>query len=92
MSDDRTSYVVYYCEQMRDGTSDGAKVVVGLENALAVADKIVNGFCGDNTEVRLFELGVEIPLKRQIIEEAQPARTKAKMVVASSPKKEKKKR
>lgn len=64
------TYVVYYCERMRDGQEEGGRVVMGLENALAFAAKIRNGFAGDNTEVRIFELGKEIQIEQFVEEEA----------------------
>jgi hypothetical protein len=73
MSEQVKYYVVYYCERMRDGREEGAKVG-SLEYCLEIAQKMRNGFCGDNTEVRIFELGKEIPLEEeQIMEQPKPA-------------------
>lgn len=81
-------YVVYYCEHMRDGKEDGAKVVDTIEEALAVIDRIGNGFAGSNYSFRLFKLGEEIPLKREVVEEPKPVEIvkRAKFSVAKPPK------
>ncbi len=60
---DTTNYVVYYCERLRDGVQEGARVVTGLEAALALATKLKNGFAGDNVDVQIFKLGKEVKLK-----------------------------
>lgn len=57
-------FVVYWCEHLRDGIEEGAKVFAKEEEALATINKIGNGFVHDNTEIRLFHLGAEIPLKK----------------------------
>lgn len=62
-------YVVYYCEHMRDGQEDGAAIVRDVAEALAVIDKIANGFAGSNHSFKLFKLGEEIPLDSKEVEE-----------------------
>lgn len=66
-------YVVYYFERLQDGHEEGAKVVGSLEEAIKIIEKWSNGFGGnnDNTIFKLFELGKEIPITEQIVEEKQ---------------------
>ena len=80
-------YVVYFCEHMRDGKEDGAKIVSTIEEALAVIDKIGNGFAGSNHSFKLFRLGEEIILKREVVEEPKPVEVvkRAKFSVAKNP-------
>lgn len=64
------NYVVYWTTRYQDGTEDGAKVVTGLSAALAVAGRVVEG--RDQTTVRVFRLGEEIPLEQTTEEIPQP--------------------
>lgn len=82
-------YVVYFCEHLRDGEEDGAKIVSTIEQALAVIDRIGNGFAGGNYSFRLFKLGEEIPLKREVVKEPKPVEVveRAKFSIAEAPKK-----
>ena len=73
---DKKSYVVYYCERLRDGNDDGAKIVTGLDNALAMVERLGNGFTACNMEIRLFELGREIPLEMTTSNEEVVTKTK----------------
>jgi hypothetical protein len=65
-------YAVYFCEHMRDGEEDGAKVVETVEEALSIINRIGNGFAGSNYTFRLFKLGKEISLNREVVEEPKP--------------------
>lgn len=82
-------YVVYFCEHMRDGQEEGAKIVDTVEEALSIVDRIGNGFAGSNHSFRLFKLGEEIPLKREVVKEPKPVEVveRAKFSVAKQPKK-----
>ena len=66
-------YVVYWCEHLRDGINEGARVVNKTEAALELIDQIKNGFGGCSTTFRLFHLGAEIPLTREVVEKPQPS-------------------
>ncbi len=66
-------YVVYWCEHLRDGIEEGAKVVSSLSAATDTMERILNGFGGRTTSVKLFELGNEIPLVEEVTEEPQPS-------------------
>jgi len=74
-------YVLYWCEGLRDGIEEGAKVVSSVKEGVELAEKITNGFAGCNTNVKLFELGKEIPLLKFEEEEPQPSRKKTKFKV-----------
>ncbi len=69
-----THYVVYWCEHLRDGIEEGAKVVSSIEEGLKLIDKIANGFAGCNCEFKMFELGKEVPIKAGAVEEPQPSK------------------
>lgn len=77
----QTHYVLYYCERLRDGIEEGAKVYSDLGEAVARAEKIRNGFAGDNKEVRLFKLGEEIPLTETTVEQPQPSKKTVRVSV-----------
>jgi len=63
-------YVVYWCEHLRDGREEGARVLASLDAALAfLSDAATRWFASSNYEFRLFELGREIPLRRAEREE-----------------------
>lgn len=64
-------YVVCFCERLRDGTEEGAKVFPTREKAIEFINKIANGFAGDNCDFRLFELGKEIPIRGEKVEEVE---------------------
>ncbi len=70
MSKAITNYVVYCCERMRDGQEEWAKVITGLDNALAYMNKIKDGFCGSNTTIELYELGKQIKVEETVVKEA----------------------
>lgn len=79
-------YVVYYCEHLRDGTEEGAKCFDALEEALAFLNKARNDwFAADNHTFRLFELGREVRLLEETVEESQPPRVVRRSVVAVPP-------
>jgi hypothetical protein len=67
-----THYVVYWCEHLRDGIEEYARVWPSMEAALDCIARLANGFAADNLEIRLFELGREIPLERKEEKEPQP--------------------
>lgn len=72
-------YVVYWVERMRDGDEEGAKVVRTQEDALELIEKYANhGIGGCNTNFRLFELGKEILLNREVVKEPLPVVVKEK--------------
>lgn len=57
-------YVLYWCEHLRDGIEEGAKVFKSIEAVEEFLNtKAVNFFAFDNHEFRLFEMGRELPLK-----------------------------
>ena len=66
------SYVVYWCEYLRDGVEKGANVKKTLDEALELITKLKSGFGGDTLEIHLFELGKEIPLQFEDVFEEQP--------------------
>ena len=72
MPEQPTKYVVYWCESLRDGIEEGARVKSTIEGALQLITSLSNGWLG-NTTFRLFELGKEIPLTQETIEIPQPA-------------------
>lgn len=75
------TYVVYYCERMRDGSEDGAKIG-SLEECLRIAEMMRNGFARCNTTVRIFELGAEVPLvEEQIMQKPKPEVERIKIYV-----------
>lgn len=74
-------YVVYALERLRDGTEEYSKVVSSIEEAEKYLEKVIGGFFGRNMEFRLFELGVEIPLKKVVTKEPQPEKEVTKLVV-----------
>ena len=69
-----TGYVAYWLEHLRDGCEEGAKVFATKEGALEFLGKLKSGFAGQNTEVRLFELGQEIQIVVREEMEPQPNR------------------
>lgn len=59
-------YVVYYCEHMRDGQEEGARVFGTMVEAKAFLERMANeSFARDNYTFRLFELGKEIVLNKK---------------------------
>lgn len=75
-------YVACFCEHLRDGREEGAKVVPTLKDALEIFERIRNrGVAGSNYTFRLFELGREIPLEEQVIETPQPTVKSSRFVV-----------
>lgn len=75
------AYVVYFCERLRDGREEGARVVDTVEEGLALIERYAHGYGGCNTTFRLFELGREIPLERETVEEPQPAKVRTRFKV-----------
>ena len=67
-------YVLYWCERLRDGTEEGARVYGSVEAALKGAARVKNGWNPHTVEVRLFELGEEVPIAEEAVEEPQPAK------------------
>lgn len=65
-------FVVYYCEHLHGSKEEEAGIVNTIDEALAVIDRVGNGFAGSNFSFKLFHLGAEIPLRRDIIEEPKP--------------------
>jgi len=74
-------YVVHAVERLRDGREEWARVVCGLDDAIAMINQSSNGFTGCNTDYQVFELGKEIPLEIVKEEEPQPAKVKTKFRV-----------
>ena len=71
-------YVVYWCGPIHDG----AKLVFSLEVALELINRIKGGWpLGGNCEFRLFELGKEIPLHRETVEELQSPKKTMKYIL-----------
>jgi hypothetical protein len=70
-------YVVYCHEHLRDGHEYGAKVVGSIEAALREMKQARQNFYGSphNLELRLFELGPEIPVEEVVTEEPAPPKT-----------------
>lgn len=57
-------YVLYWCEHLRDGVEEGARVFTSIEAVETFLNKkAVNFFAFDNHEFQLFKLGKELPLK-----------------------------
>ncbi len=75
-----TGYVVYYVTFLQDGHEEGSKVFAKLDEALKYIDWLGNTG-GDRTEFRLFELGKEIPLNVETVEEPQPSKKKVRYQV-----------
>lgn len=75
-------YVVYWCERLRDGVERGSEVVGSLQRAIEIADDLVNSFGGRNTTVRIFKIGEEVEIVREIVEErAESVKTTIKYKV-----------
>lgn len=55
-------YIVYYCENLRDGKEEGVKIVTSLKEAKDVIEEFANDYGVSNTTFQIFELGKEIPL------------------------------
>ncbi len=72
-------YVVTWREHLRDGQESGGKVVHGLDRAVEVANRVINGFGGCNTTVEVFELGKPVPLWEDVVEEPQAPITKRRL-------------
>lgn len=67
------SYVLCWCERLRDGREYGSQVFPTVEAALAkAADYKQNAFNAHNLEFQLFELGKEIPLVEEVVVELGP--------------------
>lgn len=73
--------VLFWCEYLRDGTEEGAKVIPNKRAAVELANKLLSSFGGCNTEFKLFELGKEVPLGKETVEEPQPSKKTTKFVV-----------
>ena len=65
-------YMVYACEHLRDALEEYAKCFRSMEAALEFINR--DRFAQDNHTFRLFELGKEIPLAQEEVEEPQPAK------------------
>lgn len=74
-------YVVWWCERMRDGNDEVAQIVASEEAAVALIDKIANGFAGSDMEFKIFELGNEIPLERDTTEKPRPPVTATRYAI-----------
>ncbi len=66
-------YVVYFCERLRDGREEGARIVNTKEEAIDFINKIRGSFAGSNYEFGLYELGKQIPITTETVEEPQPS-------------------
>ena len=66
-------YVVYWCEQLRDGNEEGAKIFSSLDESLKCIQRLSEGYAGGNIDLRLFLLGKEILLIEEETEEPQPS-------------------
>jgi hypothetical protein len=77
-----TLYVVSYFVRYQDSSEDGAKVFDSVDLALAFAERMAGGVNPHNTTVRLFKLGKEIPLKREVVETPRPAVKTTKISIA----------
>lgn len=69
-----TGYVVYYVERMRDENAEHARCFERLDHAIAFVNKLADSFFGACIESRLFEMGKEVPLVSDDVEEPQPAK------------------
>ena len=67
-------YVAYWCEHLRDGLQEGARIFNTKAAALECINGLANGFSGKNMTFGLFELGKAIPLSIEQIEEPQPSK------------------
>ncbi len=74
-------YVVYWENQLRDGREDGARVYDHIEKAIIAINNMMQGFGGENSDYKLFELGKEIPLTITTEEVPQPSVKKNQYVV-----------
>ena len=73
-----SNYVGWYEEHLRDGHESGAKIFGNKQDAL----DWFGGFSEfGNYEFKLFELGKEIPIKLEAVEEPQPPKVKKKWKV-----------
>lgn len=61
-------YVVYWCENLKDGETDGAKIVRDKKEALELLDQLANGFNGRSLDLRLFELGKAVTIEKDYVE------------------------
>lgn len=75
-----THWVVYCFERYQDGSDEFAKVFSNLERAVEQASKWAFS-SHSNPDVRLFELGREILLREEVIEEPQPSIKKRRYVL-----------
>ena len=73
-------YVVYACEQLRDGFEEYAKVFNSKEGAVAWINK--DRFAQDNPTFKLFELGQEIPITQEKTEIPQPSKVEKRYKLA----------
>lgn len=77
-------YVIHGCERLRDGIEEWARVVSSLEEAEAYLDKRGNGFAACNMSFKVFELGKEVGVAEETVEQPQPARTSRKFKVGGN--------
>lgn len=79
--DKATHFVIYYFERLQDGYDEWSKIVGSKQEALQIInDMIGRVHCPEhhNARYKLFELGKEIPLQQEIIEEPQPSKKKVR--------------
>ena len=73
--------VLYWRERLRDGNEEGARITATKEEAVLLANKLLGGFAGCIMEFKLFELGKELPLKKETVVEKQPDKIERKFVL-----------
>lgn len=71
-------FVVYYCENLRDGIDEGAKIVPSVAEGVKLIESLANGFGGSNMHFKLFRIGSEIRLNASVVESPQPTVKRAK--------------
>jgi hypothetical protein len=70
-------HVVHCLTREQDGTEESASIVGSLAAALALVNQWGGGperVNAHNSVYRVFELGKEVPIKREVVEEPQPAK------------------
>lgn len=65
-------FVAYSIEHLRDGIEECAMIFDNRDAALKWINRLRDGFGGCNRSFRLFNLGEELPLSIESIEEPQP--------------------
>lgn len=78
-------YVVYWCERLRDGTDEGAKVLNSIEGVQELVKQLSRHIGYSNTTIRLFKLGEEIPLTVEKVLEPQPPKETGLKVTIGDP-------